>query len=80
MNFEEVNQQVREGKEARREGWDQASRKIRLSNTGDHDYINSDNLDGTIVVDCPEQTCDCVICIYSPSKQDVDATDWVLLN
>lgn len=78
INLQEANKFIHDGFELRRSSWEPC-RKIRMAKPGDYDHISNFNLENVIVDDCKKE-CDCSIGIYRATKEDIDATDWEVIE
>lgn len=53
---------------------------IRIATIADQDYINYDNIEGLVVIECKKPVCDCQIRIYHPTTEHQLANDWVITD
>lgn len=79
MNYSEALNAVNNGQKSRRSSWKE-QRHIRKSSEGDKDFLDFPDLDKVIIDDCPKRECDCVVCIYQATADDMLATDWEILK
>lgn len=77
MAYKEVQEKVFSGKKAVREKWG-IGKYIRSAVESDEEFINYPHK-GLIVVECDRADCDCKICIFHASNEDMVANDWIIL-
>jgi hypothetical protein len=79
VTYEEVEKSIKEGNSATRPAWPDC-KKIRGWHAGDEDYFMAPifNTEGIIMQVC-DQPCDCKVGIWVKNKEDVEATDWVII-
>lgn len=79
MTYTSAKEEIKRGAKVRRPSWARG-RHLRMGNEGDRDFIDQDNIEGMIVDDCPQRHCDCEICIYNPTPEDLVAEDFEVVQ
>jgi hypothetical protein len=76
LSYKEMLGCLSDTKRASRGSWD-TCKVIRNARESDIDYINYP-IENILVSDCDMARCDCKIAIYNPSKEDLEAKDWMI--